>query len=205
MRPAGPPLHWPPEAPARPSDLPRGAGDAAARLQPGPRPGPARPRQVPPGAPPPLPARRRRPRRTGQHRRREGPQTDAETHALYGPPASPRLGACVRHHARAPDTERSKSPGPAGRGGGDVAGAAGLAGRGLEGDVKWAGRAPSAHAQGRARAPLPAAGWACAPRAATAVALGRFPRGAVCGACTIPERHADKIPSCRRCWSPTHA
>lgn len=98
-------------------ELDQCAQDAEARHQPGSQPGL---REVLTGARHPLTARCCGPGKkapdTRQHQRFEGCQTDAETHALYGLPASPRLRAHVRHHARAPDTGRSRSPGPAGRG-----------------------------------------------------------------------------------------
>lgn len=91
---------------------------------------------APPTPPPPgpreahgLPQRRRSRRRRRQRPRpweqardaaRNGPRqrrrTDAKTHALYGPPASPRLRDHVRHHARAPAPGRSRSQRPEGRG-----------------------------------------------------------------------------------------
>lgn len=102
-------------------ELDQCAQDAEARHQPGSQPGL---REVLTGAGHPLTARCRGPGKrapdTRRNRRFEGCQTDAETHALYGLPASPRLRAHVRHHARAPDTGRSRSLGKAGRGGESV-------------------------------------------------------------------------------------
>lgn len=81
------------------------------------------PREAPTSAQQPLPGGQRpQPGKTSrdasQNRRQEPDQTDAETHALYDPPASPRLRVHVRHHARSrfPGAPGSSGPGTGGEG-----------------------------------------------------------------------------------------
>lgn len=70
----------------------------------------------PPPAPRSRPRSHERTRETALNNRQQKCQTDAETHALYGPPASPRLRDRVRHHAGPPAPGRSRAPRPEGRG-----------------------------------------------------------------------------------------
>lgn len=82
-----PPRSPPPPLP-HPLRCPGPYGDADSR--------PAAP------APPPAPRPWEKSKKAAQNRRRERDQTDAETHVLYGPPASSRLRArtCVITHRR---------------------------------------------------------------------------------------------------------